>query len=237
MSAVRFSIAALALAACGGAALAAQSAVIDRSYRVASFDKVASAGPNLVVVHVGGPVSVTARGPADMLEKMEVVVERGALQIRPRREFRQHFDWRGIKPATFTVSMPRVSAASLVGSGDMKVDRAEGGRFDGSVAGSGNLDIAALRVANASLSTAGSGNLSARGDANTAELSVTGSGSIRARHLTSRTGAVSIAGSGDAELTARNTVDVSIVGSGEARIAGGAHCRVTRVGSGQARCG
>ena len=81
-------IGALALASCGGATLAAQPALAERSYRVGSFDKIAAAGPNLVVVHVGAAPSVKAQGPAETLDKMEVVIERGGLQIRPRREFR-----------------------------------------------------------------------------------------------------------------------------------------------------
>lgn len=227
----------LALAACGGAALAAQSAAVERSYRVGAFHKVAAAGANLVIVRVGGPASVRATGPAETLDKMEVVVDREGLQIRPRKQFTRNFDWRGLKPATYTVTLPRLTDASLAGSGDMRIDRAEGDRFTASVAGSGNLDVAALRVARTNLSMAGSGNLTARGSAARADLSVAGSGIVKARGLTSRTAAVSIAGSGKAELTAREAAQVSIVGSGDAEIAGGARCSVSRIGSGHAHCG
>jgi hypothetical protein len=226
---------ALALAMCGGAALA-QAGNADRSYRVGAFDSIGAVGANLVVVHVGGAPSVSARGPAETLDRMEVVVEHGSLQIRPRREFRDHFDWRGLKPATYTVTLPRLTAASLAGSGDMRVDRVEGNRFDASVAGSGTLDIAALRVTKAAFSMAGSGNLAARGSATRADLSVAGSGNVKARGVTARTAAVSIAGSGNAELTAKDSVNVSIVGSGDADISGGAHCTVSRIGSGRAHC-
>lgn len=236
MSNFRPIMVALAATACGGVALAAQSATVERGYKVGSFDKVAAAGPNSVVVHVGGAFSVNGRGPGDTLDRMEVVVEHGGLQIRPRREFRDRFDWRGMTPATYTVTLPRLSAASLAGSGDMNVDRAEGERFAASTAGSGNLKIGALRVGTAALSTAGSGTLIASGSANRVQLSIAGSGSVRARGLISRTAAVSIAGSGNVELTAKDAADVSIVGSGDAEIAGGARCRVTRIGSGRAHC-
>jgi hypothetical protein len=235
MSTLRSTIIALALAACGGAALA-QAGTIDRSYRVGGFDGVGAVGANSVVVHVGGATSVTARGPAETLDKMEVIVEHGSLQIRPRREFRDHFDWRGLKPATYTVTLPRLTAASLAGSGDMRVDRVEGNRFDASVAGSGTLDIGQLRVGKVAFSMAGSGNLAARGSATRADLSVAGSGNVRARGVTARTAAVSIAGSGTAQVTAKDTVNVSIVGSGDADITGGAHCTVSRIGSGHAHC-
>jgi hypothetical protein len=236
MNMFRILIVGAALTACGGAALAAQSAAIERNYRVGSFDKVAAAGPNYVVVHVGGSFSVSAQGPTETLDKMEVVVERDGLQIRPRREFRDHFNWRELKPATYTVTLPRLTAASLAGSGDMKVDRAEGDRFTASLAGSGNLDVAGLRVSSAALSTAGSGNLTAHGSAGRVDLSIAGSGNVKARGLSSRTASVSIAGSGAAELTVKEAADVSIVGSGDADILGGARCRVSRIGSGRAHC-
>lgn len=236
MSSRGFLFAALALAASGSMALAAQSAVVLRNYRVANFDKVAAAGANLIVVRQGGVPSVTAQGPAETLDKMEVVVERGGLQIRPRREFSHNFDWRNLKPATYTVTLPHLTDAALAGSGEMRIDRAGGERFAASVAGSGNLDVAALRVGHANLSMAGSGNLTARGSATRVDLSIAGSGDIRARGLSSGSAAVSIAGSGNAELTATDSANISIVGSGNAEIAGGAHCTVTRMGSGKAHC-
>jgi hypothetical protein len=229
-------LAAIALAACSGATLAAQSALAERSYRVGSFDKIVAAGPNLIVVHVGAAPSVTARGPAATLDRMEVVIEHGGLQIRPRREFRNGFDWRGIKPATFSVTMPRVTDATLAGSGDMRIDRAEGGKFAATVAGSGSLDVAVLRVSQADFTMAGSGDLTAHGSAGRTDLSVAGSGNVRARGVNSGSASVTIAGSGTAEVTAQDSAQVSIVGSGEAVVSGRARCQVTRIGSGRARC-
>lgn len=236
MNTIRLVMVALALAACGSAALAARSALVERSYRVGSFDKIVAAGLNHIVVHTGGAPSVTAYGPAETLDRMEVVIEHGGLQIRPLRKFRNGSDWRGLKPATFSVTMPRVTGATLAGSGDMRIDRAEGGKFAAVVAGSGNLDVATMRVSEANLSLAGSGNLTARGSAARASLSVAGSGNVRARGVASRTASVSIAGSGTAELTARESADVAIVGSGDALISGPANCHVTRIGSGRAHC-
>jgi hypothetical protein len=236
MDTFRAFTAAIALAACGSAALAAQSTATERSYRVGSFDRIVAAGLNHVVVHVGGAPSVTARGPAETLDRMEVVLEHGGLQIRPKREFRDGSAWRGLKPATFSVTMPRVTGATLAGSGDMRIDRAEGGKFAAAVAGSGTLDVASMRVSEASLTMAGSGTLAARGSAGRVNLSVAGSGNVRARGVVSRSASVAIAGSGTAELTAQDLADVSIVGSGDAMISGRARCHVTRMGSGSARC-
>jgi hypothetical protein len=235
-------LAGLTVPICAGAMVAAQAAVVQpgataRSYRVGPFDTVASVGPNVVIVHLGGAPAVTAQGPAATLDKMEVVVEHGDLQIRPKRQFRDHFDWRGVEPATFTVTAPRLEGATLAGSGDMRVDRAEGDRFKATVAGSGDLAIGSLRVSRASLVMAGSGGLTARGSASQADVSVAGSGTVHASGVVSRTASVAIAGSGAAELTAQDTANVSIIGSGNATITGRAHCTVTRIGTGHLRCG
>ena len=213
MSPFRPLMVALALTTCGRAALAAPSPAVERSYPVGAFHRVAAAGVNLVIVRVGGAPSVRATGPAETLDKMEVVVDHENLRIRPRKQFSPNFDWRGLKPATYTLTQPRLTDASLAGSGNMRIDRADGDRLGASVAGSGNLDIAALRVARANFSIAGSGNLSAKGSATRADLS------------------------GTAELTVKQKADVSIIGSGDAQIAGGAHCTLSRIGSGRAHCG
>lgn len=207
-----------------------------RGYPVGSFDSVRSAGPHKVIVTTGGAASVRAEGPAETLDKMEVVVEGGDLQIRPREAYRRT-GWRDMKAATFYVSAPMLKGASVAGSGDMTVNRIEGDRFSGSVAGSGNLDIASLRVSEANFSIAGSGDLSARGSTENSRVSVAGSGNARLQNVATRTASVSVVGSGVTAIRADDRVNVSIVGSGDVAVIGKATCSVSRMGSGQVRCG
>ena len=232
------------LAVLGASMVAAQNgaeraaATVARTYDAAGFDAVSVVGPHRVEISVGPAWSVRADGPRDTLEETEVEVEDGRLEIHPVENGRWERErWRDYEPATFYVTLPRISAASLVGSGDMRIDRVEGDEFAASVAGSGDLDVAALQVDDARFSIAGSGDLVARGSARRSRVSVAGSGNVRARGVTSDPAQVSIAGSGDAALTVESEAHVSIVGSGDAEIAGGARCHVSRVGSGNARCG
>lgn len=209
-----------------------------RDYPLQAFDEISMIGPHHVVVSVGPGHSVSAEGPRETLERTEVVVENGELKIQPKDDdwWRQRRENDSYQPATYRVTLPRLAAASLAGSGDMRVDRVEGPRFAGSVAGSGGLDVAALQVDDARLSVAGSGELIARGGARQSQVSIAGSGNLRAREMTSESASVSVAGSGNAELTVMDTARVSIVGSGDVDIAGTARCSVSRIGSGQARC-
>ncbi|MBL7599390.1 DUF2807 domain-containing protein, partial [Escherichia coli] len=73
--------------------------------------------------------------------------------------------------------------ASVSGSGNMSVDKAEGA-FRGAIAGSGNLGIATLAATDADLSIAGSGDLTVAGTVNRLNASIAGSGDIDASKLT-----------------------------------------------------
>lgn len=207
-----------------------------RDYSVASFDEVSTVGPHRVIVTVGGSAAVYAEGDAETLDRFEVLVEGDKLKIQPKEEYRREQDWTWMAPATFYVTAPRLEAASLAGSGNMYLDRVQGNYFTGSVAGSGKIDISSLHVGEANFSVAGSGDLVARGSAGRSRVSVAGSGAVRAQAVRSTTAAVSIVGSGDADLTVDNDAKVSIVGSGDVDIAGSATCTVSRMGSGRVAC-
>ena len=209
-----------------------------RGYEVSDFDEVTAIGPNHVLVSVGPARSVRAEGPQEMLDFMKITVEDGELKILPRKEHRREWDWEwpDTGPATFYVTLPELDAVALVGSGNITVDRASGEAFSAVIAGSGTLDLAAVTVDEANFSIAGSGGLKARGTAQRAHFSIAGSGKVEARGMTSRTASVSIAGSGDADLSASDDVQISVVGSGRVEIAGGARCIVSHFGGGKALC-
>lgn len=227
-------LAGAALISFGG--LAAAQGEGQRQFAVGSFDEIAANGPHRVVVNVGERGAVRAHGTAATLDKMEVVVVGGQLHIRPKKEYRRNFSWRGLPPATFYVTAPTLEGVSLAGSGDMTVDRVRARRFHASVAGSGGLDIGTVDAPETSFSIAGSGTVTVGGRTSVTEISLAGSGNLRGRGFVSKTASVSIAGSGDAEFSATESARISIVGSGGARIRGTGNCTVSRIGSGQARC-
>lgn len=247
------SIGALAvLGATMGSAQSGNPEAVSRSYTFDRFDKVSVVGPHRIVVSVGPAISVRAEGSQATLEDTTVEVENGRLKIHPTddgrwerrcrdranaRDGQRWRCWEDYQAATFYVTLPQISAASVVGGATMTIDRVEGEDFAGSLAGSGTLDIAALRVNDARLSIAGSGDLRARGTARQSRVSIAGSGNLHARDVTSTDASISIAGSGNAVLTVQDAARVSIVGSGDVDIAGPARCSVSRLGSGNVRCG
>lgn len=207
-----------------------------RSFNVRGFDRVALRGSDNVVVKVGGAESVTATGPDDVLDRLEVKVVNGELRIA--RESKWRFGWSSDrKPTVITVTLPQLRGASVAGSGDMAVDRAQAVSFEAEVAGSGNLSVNNLQADAASVSIAGSGNASLTGQARSVDISIAGSGDLSAKGLKAERAKISIAGSGNVRAQVSGEADVSIVGSGDVDLVGNPRCRISKMGSGDVRCG
>lgn len=207
-----------------------------RSFQVGAFDKIALSGSPDVVVTVGGAPAVRAEGDAATVERLEITVENGQLHIGLRNG--GSWSWFGHHDGvTVYVTAPALSAASIAGSGDMRIDRAEGPRFTGSVSGSGGLTVAAVRAPETSFSLTGSGDVRASGAAQHASLSIVGSGDIDLSGLQATDANISLTGSGDASIHASGTAAVELMGSGDVTVTGGAHCTISKAGSGDVHCG
>ncbi|HYI47712.1 MAG TPA: head GIN domain-containing protein [Allosphingosinicella sp.] len=208
-----------------------------RDFQVGAFDKVSLLGSPNVVVTVGGAPAVRAEGDGKLLEKLDVKVENGILRIGFEKG-KWSLGWRKDHgPVTVHVSVPSLTGAEVSGSGDMKIDKVEGGDFTGEIAGSGEIQLAILRARNASFSIAGSGGVTANGIAEAADFSIAGSGDVRAAGLQVKRAKVSIAGSGNVETKATESANIDIMGSGDVVVSGGAKCSVNKMGSGDVRCG
>lgn len=232
---------ALALGACNSksdAASAKSTAGPDgsRSFAVADFTGVALKGSDDVVVTQGTAFAVTAKGPQDQLDRLEISVKDGVLVVGHKRG-----DWkigRSTKGVQVAVTMPRLDSAVVAGSGNMQVDKASGDEVSATVAGSGNLVIADVTAKALELSIAGSGDLNVtKGTTDTGEYSIAGSGDVTASGVSATNVDLSIAGSGNIAAKASEAAAVSIVGSGDVTVTGGAKCSTSKVGSGDVTCG
>lgn len=227
----------LILAACSAGAQPNQSQASgqrgQRDFEVGAFHGVQLAGIHDVVVTVGGAPSVRAEGDTAALEGLEIRVENGMLKVGTRRGW----SWRGPDgDLTVYVTAPSIDAASVAGTGDMRIDRVEAQSFTGAVGGTGSLKIAALRATSADFSIAGTGDIEAAGTADRAEISLTGTGDAELGALQVRQAQVRLVGPGGVELHASESVDGSILGPGDLTVRGGARCSVTKMGPGSITC-
>jgi hypothetical protein len=206
-----------------------------RTFAVADFTALSLRGSDDVDVRVGTGFSVRAEGPSKELDKLKI--ERVGDTLRIGRKNRNGFSWGSSDDVKVFVTMPRIAAATIAGSGDMAIDRVEGERFVGDTAGSGGLNIAMLGVREAKLSMAGSGNMTLKGSAERLTIDIAGSGDIDASGVKATAAAVAVMGSGGVRADVTGTATVSVMGSGDVDLGKGAKCSISKMGSGEVTCG
>lgn len=206
-----------------------------RTFAIADFTGVALRGSDNVDVRVGPAFSVRAEGPSAELDKLKI--ERVGNTLRVGRKNHLGISWGDHASVKVFVTMPRIAAAQIAGSGNLAIDRVAGGDFAGDTAGSGNLSIAALTVPHAKLSVAGSGGIVAKGTVDRLTVDVAGSGDVAAGGLKARGANVSVAGSGNVRVDVDGSASVSVVGSGDVDLGRSAKCATTKIGSGEVHCG
>ena len=206
-----------------------------RSYAVDGFTAVDAMGPDDVDVRVGPAFSIRAEGDPKELDKLVIARNGDTLEIRRKSDSGFHWNTsnRGVK---IFVTMPKITAASATGSGDMGVDKVDGDSFKASVTGSGNLKLGTIKVQSADLSIRGSGNLTASGTTNTASLTVKGSGDMDAGGLSAASAEVDVMGSGNVTAAVHGPAKVDMMGSGDVTLSGGAQCTTSKLGSGDVSC-
>src|SRR3954471_11373221 len=170
---------------------------INQNFPVGAFSKVALGGSANVVVAVGGAPSFRAEGDAERIGRMEIRVDGDTLEIGSKRHGFSGWNHENGK-VTVYVTVPSLAAASIGGSGDMNIDRVQGGAFSASIGGSGDMRIGQLQASTTDFSIAGSGGITAAGKAQGAQLAIAGSGDLDLAGLEVRTADVSVMGSGNA---------------------------------------
>ena len=236
-----FAAAALSVSGCGDARGQHDGgSTVQRHYQVGPFQQIDVAGPYDVDVTTGGVAGVTASGPQELIDELVVEVRGSRLLIHPKEEhgffhvFKSNIDGSAVVHVTTAAAL---SAASLAGSGDLKVDKVDAGGFSGNLAGSGDLTLGQASAQNLKLSIAGSGDIHAgSGQAANVEYSTAGSGNIDAGGVRAQSAHVNAVGSGSINGQATGTATVTIMGSGDVTLTGGAKCTVSKMGSGDARC-
>lgn len=207
-----------------------------RDFGLSGFTGVRVAGPDDVTIRRGDVFSITATGPRDVIDELDIRVDGDTLAIGRKREGFS-VGRAGGEDVDIRITMPRLTALRLTGSGKIDADAVEGEAVEAAVTGSGDLRIGKLTAKRAAVTLAGSGDVDIDGGtAGEADYEVTGSGSIDADALAVTTLGISITGSGDVEAQATGAADVHVLGSGDATVTGGAKCTTRTTGSGTATC-
>lgn len=180
---------------------------------VEAFDRVDVGGNIDVEIEVGPATGVTLTGDDNLLPIVETEVREGTLHLRPREEVDPRAGMRA------TITTPSLEAASIGGSGEVRIRGVRADAFDAGVRGSGSM-VADGSFGDLTVEVSGSGELALSGSADRVDALVTGSGEIDLVEVRARTAHVRVTGSGDASIHATDSVDARVSGSGEVRYAG-----------------
>ncbi|WP_447761098.1 head GIN domain-containing protein [Sphingopyxis panaciterrae] len=210
--------------------------ITSQSFALTGFTGVEVAGPDDVTIRQGDSFSISARGRKETLDQLEIKLDGQMLKIGRKREG-FGFSNRDDDDLDIAITMPRLDAVRLTGSGSIDADTVDGDAVKAVLTGSGDLKVAKLNGKSAKITLSGSGDIEIGGGAiGSGDVSVAGSGDVDADGLVAQTLGISIAGSGNVEAQATGKADISILGSGDVKLTGGASCSTRQVGSGTATC-
>lgn len=163
--------------------------------QVAEFAQVQLSGSFEVEVEVGPTASVRVEADDNIVPLITTAVVGSTLKISARHGFSTDL------PVKVQISAPRLLGVDHSGSGSVHVRGIASERFVAKLQGSGSI------------------RLSGRADALVATID--GSGALAAADLVTASATVDLAGSGAAEVHAREQLVVTIAGTGSVRYAGG----------------
>ena len=156
---------------------------------VAAFNSVELAGSNNVVIRVGEKYSVVVRADRNLLNRVTTEVQSGKLVIANTRG-----SFTTKSPMTIEVTVPRLNALTL--------------------SGSGNIVVGGIEAENLKVALPGAGTLTASGTATRLDVTVSGSGTVQFTRLVANHVRAVVSGSGSIFTTATNSLDASVSGTG-----------------------
>jgi len=183
--------------------------------RTLDLDRFSSIGLGIsanVYLTPGNTQRVEVEGREDILDLLDTDVRNGSWNIKFTKR-----DVRNPGKINVYITLPEVKKLSIGGSGKIVTERP----FDGL----GDLQF----------SIGGSGVIEFAGTARKLNISIGGSGSVKAEKLQVEDCDVSIGGSGDAYVEVRENLNVSIAGAGDVVYGGRPRVRSSIAGSGKVR--
>jgi len=211
---------------------------VERGYSVTSFSRVRVEGPVTVQIVTGGSPSARAQGDRLAIDRFRVEMNGDQLMIGlDRTNWTGDTSHTGNARGVVYVTATNVANLSVIGAGDVTIDRARGSSFGLIVTGSGRAAVDRLEVDQLTVGINGAGSAKLGGHAKQARIRSQGEGLIDGSALTADDADVSLIGAGEIRLKANRTSRNVLKGSGRIVIDGSPACTGTSEGSGEVICG
>ena len=215
----------------GGETVKGNGAIQKQAREVGHFTGVSLGLPAQVELRIGSVERVEIEADENLLPLVETVVENGSLEIRAVRKNLS------LEPRTLKIIVhaKQVDNVSVGGSGTIGAEALRAPRLKLDIGGSGTINIQRAEGESVATAVSGSGKINIGGTVRKLDVSIAGSGDVRAAQLKADDVAVSIAGSGDATVWAANSLKVSVAGSGDVNYYGDPKVQTSVAGSGGAK--
>lgn len=228
----------LILLALGLSLAVAPAGAEQRGFTLTSFERIIVSGPFTVRVTTGRGPSARAEGDYEAINRISLQVTGSTLNVRRNSSS----SWGGPEgdgsggSAILYLTTNELDQVTLIGDGDVEIDRIEGQRTMATLGGNGRLAIGAIEGEEATLNVTGAGTLEAGGEADSVRVTVQGPGSVVAPGLAVNSARINMSGPGLVELTAEREAEIIASGRGSVRIHGDAACTDRSVGAGDIVC-
>lgn len=196
------------------------AANVKKEYTVSNFQGIQLFSSPDVIVTQGSIAKVSAEGPQELIDKLEISVKNGELIIRPKNNQDFNLQTRRDYYVKIFVQVPSLNNLSISGSGDILIKNQMnwGTSVTLSIKGSGDIEVNQIDTKNLKLAVSGSGDIEVGTiQAAAVESSVQGSGDVKIKRINSTQLKASTIGSGDIEVKSGKVKEAnfSVSGSGD----------------------
>lgn len=218
-------------------ALAAPAQAAERRYTVTDFDRVMVEGPFQVSLATGKASSAVATGDVRAIDQLSIKVEGRVLRVTTSRRGWGGYPGEGPGSVTIALGTHGLRSATVIGSGNLQIDKARAMSFEANVAGSGRLGIGNVEADRLTLGLMGSGRIELAGRTKELSATIRGGGDLAASGLTAEDAVIGADTAGTIGVGVRRTARVTATGAGDVTIIGTPACTVDARGAGRVLCG
>ena len=214
-------LAALLISGCGLQVVSGSGKVATENRTATGFTSVTLAGIGNLYLTQGASEAVRIEAEDNLIPYFETVVEGSTLKIGLKSQY-MGVNLRPTQPIKFYVTLPKIEAVTLAGSGNIFSGTLKTGAFKIALLGSGNISAETLSGTTVDLNLSGSGNITLGSLAATEVTnSIAGSGNIHVDGLMADKVSSKTSGSGNIILGGKvSGQSTEILGSGDYRASG-----------------
>lgn len=211
---------------------------VERSFGITSFLRVRVEGPVMIEIVTGGSPSARAVGDRQAIDRLKVENSGDQLLVTiDRSNWTGDTGQSGNARAVLYVTAPQLEGLSVIGAGDVTIDRATGNRFNLIVTGAGRAKVDRIDVDQFTLAINGTGSAKLAGKTKQALIRSQGDGAVDAAAFSADDAEVILNGSGEIRLSAKRSARNVLKGSGRIIVDGNPACTGSSEGSGEVVCG